>query len=177
MGEDYSVEEIPAELADQAAEYREKLLEGIADFDDELMEAYLGGEAISVERLKAAIRKATIAAQVNPVLTGTAFKNKGIQPLLDAVTDYLPSPLDVEAIVGTALDDETEVLRPADESEPFSALAFKIQTDQHLGKLTYVRVYSGKLSSGSPVLNSTKDRRSEERRVGKEGRSRWSPYH
>src|SRR3712207_5280056 len=184
------------------------------------MEAYLGGEEISVERLKAAIRKATIAAQVNPVLTGTAFKNKGIQPLLDAVTDYLPSPLDVEAIVGTALDGETEVLRHADESEPFSALAFKIQTDQHLGKLTYVRVYSGKLSSGSPVLNSTKDRkerigkiyqmhankreeregvgagqivavvglkqtttgdtlcdRSEERRVGKECRSRWSPYH
>src|ERR687894_624093 len=145
MGEDYSVEEIPAELADQAAEYREKLLEGIADFDDELMEAYLGGEEISVERLKAAIRKATIAAQVNPVLTGTAFKNKGIQPLLDAVTDYLPSPLDVEAIVGTALDGETEVLRHADESEPFSALAFKIQTDQHLGKLTYVRVYSGQI--------------------------------
>src|SRR3712207_9572007 len=91
------------------------------------MEAYLGGEEISVERLKAAIRKATIAAQVNPVLTGTAFKNKGIQPLLDAVTDYLPSPLDVEAIVGTALDGETEVLRHADEDEPFSALAFKIQ--------------------------------------------------
>ena len=164
MGEDYSVEEIPADLADQAAEYREKLLEGIADFDDELMEAYLGGEDISVDRLKAAIRKATIAAQVNPVLTGTAFKNKGIQPLLDAVTDYLPSPLDVEAIVGTALDGETEVLRHADESEPFSALAFKIQTDQHLGKLTYVRVYSGKLSSGSPVLNSTKDRKE---RIGK----------
>src|ERR687894_350546 len=98
-----------------------------------------------VDRLKAAIRKATIAAQVNPVLTGTAFKNKGIQPLLDAVTDYLPSPLDVEAIVGTALDGETEVLRHADESEPFSALAFKIQTDQHLGKLTYVRVYSGQI--------------------------------
>src|SRR3712207_3117138 len=92
MGEDYSVEEIPAELADQAAEYREKLLEGVAETDDEIMEAYLGGEEISVERLKAAIRKATISAQVNPVLTGTAFKNKGVQPLLDAVTDYLPSP-------------------------------------------------------------------------------------
>src|ERR671928_433425 len=164
LGEDYAIEEIPAELADQAAEYREKLLENIADFDDSLMEAYLGGEEISVERLKAAIRKATIAAQVNPVLTGTAFKNKGVQPLLDAVVDYLPSPLDIESIVGTALDGETEVVRHADEDEPFSALAFKIQTDQHLGKLTYVRVYSGRLSSGSPVLNSTKDRKE---RIGK----------
>src|SRR3712207_1674564 len=164
MGEDYAVEEIPAELADQAAEYREKLLEGISDFDDSIMEAYLGGEDISVEAIKAAIRKATIAAQVNPVLTGTAFKNKGIQPLLDAVVDYLPSPLDVGAITGTALDGETEVQRMPSEDEPFSALAFKIQTDQHLGKLTYVRVYSGRLDSGSPVLNSTKDRKE---RIGK----------
>jgi len=164
MGEDYSVEEIPAELADQAAEYREKLLEAVAETDDDLMETYLGGEDISVETLKAAIRKATIAGQINPVLTGTAFKNKGVQPLLDAVVDYLPSPLDIESIVGTALDGETEVVRHADESEPFSALAFKIQTDQHLGKLTYIRVYSGKLSSGSPVLNSTKDRKE---RIGK----------
>ena len=128
------------------------------------MESYLGGEEISVETIKAAIRKATIAGQVNPVVTGSAFKNKGVQPMLDAVTDYLPSPLDIEAIVGTALDGETEVLRHADENEPFSALAFKIQTDQHLGKLTYIRVYSGKLDAGSPVLNSTKDRKE---RVGK----------
>ena len=128
------------------------------------MESYLGGEEISVETIKAAIRKATIAGQVNPVVTGSAFKNKGVQPMLDAVTDYLPSPLDIEAIVGTALDGETEVLRHADEDEPFSALAFKIQTDQHLGKLTYIRVYSGKLDAGSPVLNSTKDRKE---RVGK----------
>ena len=128
------------------------------------MEAYLGGEEISVETLKAAIRKATIAGQVNPVVTGSAFKNKGVQPMLDAVVDYLPSPLDIEAIVGTALDGETEVLRHADEDEPFSALAFKIQTDQHLGKLTYVRVYSGKLDAGSPVLNCTKDRKE---RIGK----------
>src|SRR3712207_4971558 len=118
MGEDYAVEEIPAELADQAAEYREKLLEGISAFDDSIMEAYLGGEDISVEAIKAAIRKATIAAQVNPVLTGTAFKNKGIQPLLDAVVDYLPSPLDVGAITGTALDGETEVQRRPSEDEP-----------------------------------------------------------
>src|SRR5215216_3194395 len=164
LGEDYAIEDIPAELADQAAEYREKLLEGISDFDDSIMESYLGGEDISVETIKAAIRKATIAGQVNPVVTGSAFKNKGVQPMLDAVTDYLPSPLDIEAIVGTALDGETEVLRHADEDEPFSALAFKIQTDQHLGKLTYIRVYSGKLDAGSPVLNSTKDRKE---RVGK----------
>src|SRR3954465_7223160 len=164
MGEDYSIEEIPAELADQAAEYREKLLEAVAETDDAIMEAYLGGEDITVDRLKAAIRKATIAGQVNPVLTGTAFKNKGVQPLLDAVVDYLPSPLDIEAIVGTALDGETEVLRHADQDEPFAGLAFKIQTDQHLGKLTYVRVYSGKVSAGSPVLNSTKDRKE---RIGK----------
>src|ERR671921_190964 len=120
-------------------------IEGIPDFDDSIMESYLGGEDISVETIKAAIRKATIAGQVNPVVTGSAFKNKGVQPMLDAVTDYLPSPLDIEAIVGTALDGETEVLRHADEDEPFSALAFKIQTDQHLGKLTYIRVYSGKI--------------------------------
>src|SRR3954465_4518919 len=174
-GEDYAVEDIPAELADQAAEYREKLLEGISDFDDSIMESYLGGEDISVDTIKAAIRKATIAGQVNPVVTGSAFKNKGVHPMLDAVTDYLPSPLDIEAIVGTALDGETEALRHADEGEPgsrrtpgekepFSALAFKIRTDQHLGKLTYIRVYSGKIDAGSPVLNSTKDRKE---RVGK----------
>ena len=164
LGEDYAIEEIPAELAEQAAEYREKLLEGVAENDDSIMESYLAGEEVSVETIKAAIRKATIAGQVNPVVTGSAFKNKGVQPMLDAVTDYLPSPLDIEAIVGTALDGETEVLRHADENEPFSALAFKIQTDQHLGKLTYIRVYSGKLDAGSPVLNSTKDRKE---RVGK----------
>jgi elongation factor G len=164
LGEDYAVEEIPAELADQAAEYREKLLEAVSETDDEILEAYLGGEEIPVAQLKAAIRKATIAGQANPVFTGSAFKNKGVQPLLDAVVDYLPSPLDIDAIVGTALDGETEVVRRPDETEPFSGLAFKIQTDQHLGKLTYVRVYSGKVSSGSPVLNSTKDRKE---RIGK----------
>src|SRR3954447_5389369 len=157
LGEDFAVEEIPAELADQAAEYREKLIEQLADVDDSIAEAYLDGEEITVATLKAAIRRATIGGLINPVVTGSAFKNKGVQPMLDAVVDYLPSPLDIEAIVGTGLDGETEVVRRADEDEPFSALAFKIQTDQHLGKLTYVRVYSGKLDSGSPVLNSTKD--------------------
>ncbi len=165
LGEDYEVEEIPAELADQAAEYREKLLESIAETSTtRSWRPTSPARRSRSRRLKAAIRKATIAGQVNPVLTGTAFKNKGVQPMLDAVTDYLPSPLDIEAIVGTALDGETEVLRHADEDEPFSALAFKIQTDQHLGKLTYIRVYSGKLDAGSPVLNSTKDRKE---RVGK----------
>ncbi|MDQ3505991.1 MAG: elongation factor G [Actinomycetota bacterium] len=164
LGEDYEIEPIPADLAADAASWRIKLIETVAEFDDTLMEAYLGGEDISVSQLKKAIRAATIESKLNPVVCGSAFKNKGVQPMLDAVVDYLPSPLDIEAIVGTALDGETEVLRHADEDEPFSALAFKIQTDQHLGKLTYIRVYSGKLTAGSPVLNSTKDRKE---RVGK----------
>jgi len=164
LGEDYETEPIPADMAEDAAAWRIKLIETVAEFDDSLMESYLGGEDISVDRLKKSIRAATIASLLNPVVCGSAFKNKGVQPMLDAVVDYLPSPLDVEAIVGTGLDGETEVLRHADEDEPFAALAFKIQTDQHLGKLTYIRVYSGKLTAGSPVLNSTKDRKE---RVGK----------
>jgi len=164
LGEDYETEPIPADMAEDAAAWRIKLIETVAEFDDSLMESYLGGEDISVDRLKKSIRAATIASLLNPVVCGSAFKNKGVQPMLDAVVDYLPSPLDIEAIVGTALDGETEVLRHADEDEPFAALAFKIQTDQHLGKLTYIRVYSGKLTAGSPVLNSTKDRKE---RVGK----------
>ncbi|MDQ4037095.1 MAG: elongation factor G [Actinomycetota bacterium] len=164
LGADYEVEPIPADLAEEAANWRVKLLETVAEFDDTLMESYLGGEDISVDQLKKSIRAATIASKLNPVVCGSAFKNKGVQPMLDAVVDYLPSPLDIESIVGTALDGETEVLRHADEDEPFAALAFKIQTDQHLGKLTYIRVYSGKLTAGSAVLNSTKDRKE---RVGK----------
>jgi elongation factor G len=163
-GEDYAVEEIPAELADQAAEWREKLIETVADVDDLVMEKYLEGEELSIEEIKAAIRRATIAGRANPVLTGSAFKNKGVQPMLDAVVDYLPSPLDVPAIEGTATDGETPLQRKPSVSEPFSALAFKIQTDRHLGKLTYVRVYSGKIDSGSQVINSTKDRKE---RIGK----------
>jgi elongation factor G len=163
-GEMYNTEEIPAELADQAAEYREKLLETLAENDDDVMEAYLGGEELSVAQIKAGIRRATIADSINPVLCGSAFKNKGVQPMLDAVVDYLPSPLDVPPIEGTAMDGETVLTREADPSEPFSALAFKIQTDKHLGTLTYIRVYSGKLHSGTPVVNSTKDRKE---RIGK----------
>jgi len=163
-GASYETVEIPAELADEAATWRATLLETLAENDEQVLEAYLGGEELSVDDLKAGIRRATIARALTPVLCGTAFKNKGVQPMLDAVVDYLPSPLDIPSINGTALDGETEVLRHADQNEPFAALAFKVQTDQHLGKLTYIRVYSGKLDAGSPVLNSTKDRKE---RVGK----------
>ncbi len=163
-GEDYTVEEIPADMLEQAQEYREKLIETLAEVDDPIMESYLEGEEMSVEAIKAGIRRATIASKANPVLCGSAFKNKGVQPMLDAVVDYLPSPLDVPAIEGTATDGETPVLRKPSPSEPFSALAFKIQTDKHLGKLTYVRIYSGTLDSGTQVVNSTKDRKE---RIGK----------
>jgi elongation factor G len=164
LGEKFNVEEIPAELADQAAEYRELLLETLADVDDEIAEAYLDGADIDVPTLKAAIRRATIADKVNPVLTGSAFKNKGVQPMLDAVVDYLPSPLDVDHVTGTLQDGVTPVERKADESEPLAALAFKIATDPHLGKLTFVRIYSGVVDNGAQVLNSTKDRKE---RIGK----------
>ncbi|GAA4908090.1 translation elongation factor 2 (EF-2/EF-G) [Stackebrandtia albiflava] len=164
LGEDYSTEEIPADLADQAAEYREKLLETLADIDDALAERYLEGEELTVAEIKAAIRKGTIDNSINPVVCGTSFKNKGVQPLLDAVVDYLPSPLDIPPIQGTKMDGETPDERKPDVAEPFSALAFKIQTDKHLGKLTYARVYSGRVESGTQVVNSTKDRKE---RIGK----------
>src|SRR5687768_8931872 len=163
-GEDYAVEEIPAELAEQAAEWREKLLETLSEADDDIMIKYLDGEELSEAEIKKAIRRATIDGKLNPVVCGSAFKNKGVQPMLDAVVDYLPSPLDVPAIEGVATDGETPLQRKPSVNEPFSALAFKIQTDKHLGKLTYVRIYSGKLDSGSQVVNSTKDRKE---RIGK----------
>jgi len=163
-GEDYAVEEVPADLADQAEEWRIKLLETLSEVDDSIMEMYLDGHEFTVDELKAAIRRATIAGKVNPVVTGSAFKNKGVQPMLDAVVDFLPSPLDIPAIDGLLMDGETKVERHADTSEPFSGLAFKVQTDRHLGKLTYVRVYSGTVESGSQVINSTKDRKE---RIGK----------
>jgi elongation factor G len=163
-GEDYAVEEIPADLAGQAVEYREKLVETLAEADDEVMERYLEGEDLSVDTIKAAIRRATIAGALNPVLCGSAFKNKGVQLMLDAVIDFLPSPLEVPPIEGTATDGETPLQRKASVSEPFAALAFKVQTDRHLGKLTYVRVYSGTIDAGSAVVNSTKDRKE---RIGK----------
>jgi elongation factor G len=163
-GEDYAVEEIPADLADDAALYRDKLLETLSEADDDVMIKYLDGEEISVEEIKSAIRRATIAGKLNPVVCGSAFKNKGVQPMLDAVVDYLPSPLDIPAIEGTATDGETPLQRKPSPAEPFSSLAFKIQTDKHLGKLTFVRIYSGTLDSGTQVVNSTKDRKE---RIGK----------
>ena len=165
MGEDYEVEEIPAALAEQAAEYREKFLETLAEADDYVMEKYLDGEDLSVEELEAAIRRATLADLINPVLCGTAFKNKGVQPLLDAVVKYLPSPLDIDAIVGHKVnDEETKIERQPADDQPFSGLAYKIASDPHLGKLIYVRVYSGKLEAGATVLNSVTGRKE---RIGK----------
>jgi elongation factor G len=164
IGEDYAVEEIPADLVAQATEWREKMLETLSDVDDEIAEAYLDGQDIPVATLKSAIRRATLADKLNPVLTGSAFKNKGVQPMLDAVVDYLPSPLDVDHVTGTLMDGVTEAQRKADESEPLSGLAFKVATDPHLGKLTFVRLYSGVLENGAQVLNSTKDRKE---RIGK----------
>ncbi|WP_233712142.1 elongation factor G [Kribbella turkmenica] len=165
IGEDYTVEEIPATHTELAAEWRDKLIETVAEADDEIMELYLEGEEPTQEQLVAAIRRATLASKLTPVLTGTAFKNKGVQPLLDAINAYLPSPVDVPAIEGHDVKDaEQVVLRKPDDSEPFSALAFKIAADPHLGKLTFIRVYSGKLETGTQVLNPTKGRKE---RIGK----------
>ena len=164
-GEDYAIEEIPADLVDKAAEYREKLLETLSEADDAIMEKFLDGEELSVEEIQTAIRRATLADKLTPVLTGTAFKNKGVQPMLDAVVAYLPSPLDIRAIEGHKMGNEEELIeRAPSDSEPFAALAFKIMTDPHLGKLTYIRVYSGRLQTGTQVLNSVKDRKE---RIGK----------
>ncbi|MDQ2738251.1 MAG: GTP-binding protein, partial [Actinomycetota bacterium] len=163
-GEDYAVEEIPADLMDQAVEYREKLVETISENDDEAMEAFLVGEELSVDQLNAALRRATIAGKVNPVTCGSAFKNKGVQPMLDAVVAYLPSPLDVGATHGLLQDGVTEATREPDPKSDFAGLAFKVATDPHLGKLTFVRIYSGTLNSGTQVVNATKDRKE---RIGK----------
>ena len=164
LGEEFAIEEIPSDLRALTEEWREKLLETLSDVDDEIAEIFLDNGEFTVAQLKAAIRRATLADLVNPVLTGSAFKNKGVQPMLDAVIDYLPSPLDVDHVEGLLMDGETVAIRKTDESEPLSALAFKIATDQHLGKLTYVRIYSGKVDNGAQVLNSTKDRKE---RIGK----------
>ncbi|WP_238164272.1 elongation factor G [Kribbella pittospori] len=165
MGEDYTVEEIPASHTEIAAEWRDKLIETLAEADDDIMEMYLEGEAPTEEQIVAGIRRATIASKLTPVLTGTAFKNKGVQPLLDAINAFLPSPLDVPAIEGHDVKDSDQVvLRKPDDNEPFSALAFKIAADPHLGKLTFIRVYSGKLETGTQVLNPTKGRKE---RIGK----------
>src|SRR5690606_33308078 len=165
LGEMYDTVDIPETHTDIAREYHDKMVETLAENDDEIMELYLEGEEPSVEQLHAGIRRATVAAKLTPVLCGTAFKNKGVQPLLDAIVRYLPSPMDVEAIEGHAVRNEEETLtRKPSEDEPFSALAFKIASDPHLGKLTFVRVYSGVLESGSNVMNSVKERKE---RIGK----------
>lgn len=165
IGTEATVEEIPAELADRAAEYREKLLETVAESDEELMEKYFGGEELSIAEIKAAIRKMVVNSEIYPVYCGTAYKNKGIQPLLDAVVDFLPSPLDLGETKGTDVKDPEKVLtrKPSDE-EPLSALAFKIAAHPFFGKLTFVRLYSGKVEPGEQVLNSTKNKKE---RIGK----------
>ena len=159
MGANYEVEEIPADLLDDAEAAREALLEEISSVDEELMEKYLGGEKLTIDEVKAGIRKATMALQINPVLCGTAFKNKGVQTLLDAVIDYMPSPLDVKPIPGIDPDTGAEVTRPADDNAPFASLAFKVMTDPFVGQLTFFRVYSGVAESGAHVLNATKDKK------------------
>ena len=163
-GYDVVEREVPADMVDQVEEYREKLIEAAANYDDDLMMMVLEGEEPSIEQVKAAIRKGTLAVDLFPVLCGSAYKDKGVQPMLDAVIDYLPAPTDIPAIVGT--DEEgNEVDRHASDDEPFSALAFKVMTDPYVGKLTFFRVYSGTATSGSYVLNSTKDKRERMGRI------------
>lgn len=160
LGTDIEIREIPEEYKAQAEEYHEKLVEAVAELDEDLMEKYLGGEEISTAELKAGIRKGTCNVEFYPVICGSAFKNKGVQLMLDAVIDYLPSPLDVPSIKGHAIDDPDQLIeRHSSDEEPFSALAFKVMTDPYVGKLTFFRVYSGTLDSGSYVQNSTKGKR------------------
>jgi elongation factor G len=163
-GEEWEVTDIPDDLVAQAEEHRAKLLDVLTAFDDELTEKYLGDEEITADDLRRALRQGTIASHCVPVLCGSAFKNKGVQPMLDAVVDFLPAPTDLEAIHGMDMRGIEEMKRPADDNEPFSALAFKIMSDPHVGKLTYFRVYSGTLEAGSYVYNSTKD---QKERIGR----------
>ena len=163
-GTEATIEEIPAELQEKAKEYREKLLETVAESDEELMEKYFGGEELTIEEIKGAIRKLTVNSEIYPVLCGTAYRNKGVQPLLDAIVDYLPNPLDIGEVNGTSLDGEETLTRKPSVQEPFSALAFKIAVHPFFGKLTYVRVYSGQAIPGEQMLNSTKNKKE---RVGK----------
>ena len=159
LGKDVREEEIPEDLRDLAQEYREKLLESVSDQDDEIMELFLNGDEIPAEKIRAAIRKATIAVHMIPVTCGTSYKNKGVQELLDAIVDYMPSPLDKKGISGVNPKTDEEEFRPADDNAPFSALAFKIATDPFVGKLCFFRVYSGTVNKGTTVLNSTKGSR------------------
>ncbi len=157
LGAKYKIEDIPAELSDLAKEYREKMLEGVAEHDEQALERYLSGETLGVDEVKRAIRAGTITMKLTPVLCGAAFKNKGVQQLLDAMVDYLPSPLDIPPVVGISPITKKEITRRANDDEPFAALAFKIMTDPFAGQLTYFRVYSGTLKTGTTVYNVTKD--------------------
>jgi elongation factor G len=160
LGSEYDVDEIPADLVEKAKEYREKMIEAISEFDDKLFEKFIEGQSISNEEIRAGIRKATIALKIFPVICGTAFKNKGVQTMLDAVVDYLPSPLDVPPVEGTSVDDpEKTIVRRSSDSEPFAALVFKIMTDPYVGQLAFFRVYSGTLKSGDSVYNVAKSRK------------------
>ncbi len=156
LGAKYRIEEVPAELTDLSKEYREKMLESVAEHDEQVLERYLNGHSLSPDEIRRAIRAGTISMKVTPVLCGSAFKNKGVQQILDAVVDYLPSPLDVPPVVGVEPTSGKEVKRQANDDEPFAALAFKIMTDPFAGQLTYFRVYSGTLKTGVPVYNITK---------------------
>ncbi len=165
MGAEYEIQEIPADLKEKADEYRQALLETVAESDDALLEKFFGGEELTVAEIKGAIRKMTIASEIYPVLCGSAFKNRGVQPMLDAVVDYLPSPLDVPATVAhDPRDEEKEIVRKPDAKEPFAALAFKVAVHPFFGRLTYVRVYSGAIDSGAQIVNSTKGKKE---RIGK----------
>ena len=164
LGAEFEYQDIPADYADQVADYRNRLIESAVEFDDDAMEAYLEGEEPSEETLKACIRKGTLENKIVPVLNGTAFKNKGVQPLLDAVVDFMPAPTDVAAIRGVEADGETPIKRSNSDQEPFAALAFKVMTDPFVGSLTFVRLYSGVLKSGDSMLNTVKDSRE---RVGR----------
>src|SRR5256885_9122554 len=156
LGQEFEVTDIPAELLEQAQEYHHQLIDAVSNFDDEVLAAYLEDESsVSPELIRRGIRTGTLSDEITPVLLGSAFKNKGVQPLLDAVIDYLPSPLDVPAIHGLDPETEGELERKASLEEPFSALAFKVMSDPYVGKLTYFRVYSGKLKAGDRVLNTT----------------------
>ncbi|WP_280231009.1 elongation factor G [Nocardia cyriacigeorgica] len=165
LGEKYEVQEIPADLKEKAEQYRQELLETVAESDEALLEKFFGGEELTIDEIKGAIRKMTVSSELYPVLCGSAFKNKGVQPMLDAVVDYLPSPLDVESVQGHVPGNEEEVIsRKPSADEPFAALAFKIAVHPFFGKLTYIRVYSGKVDSGAQVINATKGKKE---RLGK----------
>ena len=165
LGAEYAIEEIPADLVDKANEYRQALLETVAESDDALLEKFFGGEELTVEEIKGAIRKMTVNSEIYPVFCGSAFKNRGVQPMLDAVIDYLPSPLDVPAVEGHDVRDAEKIVeRHPDSTDPFAALAFKVAVHPFFGRLTYIRVYSGTIESGSQVINSTKGKKE---RIGK----------